>query len=480
MLPVAIVPILVQSGTAVLPSLLAGVGTFVTVLFRPWEWLRLPPPKRRLALLTIAGSIALGCILIVLSGQMRVRSRSQTNWAQVALNIIHQEEIAAGASATGSLAHRLQPLWAYKEPGASFLSTPVVADGRVYGASCLVDVTGTFGSIFCLDAAAGQPIWKVDKIGDEDLKGIFSSPALTKDGKYLIIGEGLHFDAECHLICLEAANGKVRWKIDIPQNHIESSPAILGDVVVVGAGAIERADHLPVESPGYALAVRVSDGRVLWQRGVVDPESSPLITPDGNAYFGSGVNGCTIVAIGARGNILWKTPTLYPATGPLALAHDLLIAGVGRGDLVRADPSPAGAVLAINRHTGEVKWRTEFPDAVLGRVAIGGEKVFCPVRDGSVWGLDLETGNVVWKQKISEAPVLAGLTVSGESLYAVSSDGFLVILDAKTGKLLAKQALNDEADPGRQNLCLSSPLVTDTHLFVGSETGGLRCFVIGR
>lgn len=477
MTTVALVPILVQAGTSVFSTIVAGASPFLIVLLRPFQWLRGSFRPWQAALLVCAALTASWGVF-VLSHQMRVHSHPQIDWAQVALNAIRSEELAQKAqpSANGE-PRRLRLLWEFKQPGASFLSTPTLKDGHLYGASCIIDVGGTFGSIFCLDAATGRPIWQVAKINNQDLKGVFSSPVLTANGKYLVIGEGLHFDSECHLICLDADTGKLHWKIDIPKNHVESSPAVFDDFVVAGAGAIERANHLPVDSPGYALCVRVSDGTVLWRRDIVDPESSPAVAMDGVTYIGSGVSGSAVLAVRPNGDFFWQTPTPYPATGPISLAKDLVLVGTGRGDFVNADRHPSGAVLAVNRVNGKVQWRTELPDAVLGRIAIGEEKAFCPVRDGTVVALDLKDGSKIWRQTISHAPMLAGTALSGHSVYAVSSDGFLVLLDARTGELLEKHALNDETEPGRRNLSLSSPLVGDGRVFVGSETGGLRCFV---
>ena len=476
MITVAIVPILVQAGTTVLPTIVAGASAFVVILLRPFEWLRACLRKPWLPALMIGATLSATWGVFVLSHQTRAHLHPQIDWAQVAMNTIRSEQTAKSVQATEVGPRNLRPVWEFKRPGASFLSTPLLANGRLYAASCVVDVGGTFGSIFCLDAASGKLIWQVDKIDNQDSKAFFSSPALSDEGKFLIIGEGLHFDAECHLICLNAATGKLHWKIDVPKNHIESSPAILGDIVVVGAGAIERANHLPVESPGYVFSVGISDGKIRWRSDIVDPESSPAIGRDGIVYIGSGVNGCAVVALDANGNQLWKTSTPYPATGAVSLWNDLVIIGTGRGDFVNADAHPGGAVIALVRTTGRVRWQAAVPDAVLGSLTINGGKVFCPVRDGTVIALDLENGEKIWSQQLSHVPVLAGTTSSSNYVYAVSSDGFLAVLDAKTGRLLEKHALNEEANPGRQNLSLSAPLIRDGHVFVGSETGGLRCF----
>lgn len=488
MITIAVVPILVQAGAPLLSTILAGATAILAMLFRPTNWIRLcrESPKTltalsALVLLAIWGGLELG-------HRRSAQSTVAMDWAQVALEIIRNGENANAARADGpAIPRNLRPAWEFKQPGTSFLSTPVVFAGRIYSASCQMDVGGTFGSIFCLDAQTGKPIWQVDKIGGQDLKAFFSSPALTADGRYLVIGEGLHFDRECHLICLETETGKLHWKIDVPKNHVESSPAVLGDLVVAGAGAIERNNHLPAEAAGYVFGVRISDGKMLWKQGVTDPESSPAISSNGIAYIGSGIDGNAVVALrigsdetlqedGVR-RVAWQTATSYPATGDALLGGELVFIGTGRGDLVNASRDPAGAVLAMERSSGKLRWKTELGDAVLGRLAVHEAKIICPVRNGTVVALDRQDGRILWSQVISHAPILAGTKVLGNCVYAVSSDGFLAILDLETGLLIEKHALNDEAHPGRQNLCLSSPVVAEGRVFVGTETGGLRCFV---
>jgi outer membrane protein assembly factor BamB len=167
-----------------------------------------------------------------------------------------------------------------------FLSTPLVRGGRVYGACCILDLVGNFGAVVCLDAATGQRIWRAElKDASHDFKGFFSSPAMSADGKSLVIGQGLHPDYDSDLVCLDAETGKVKWLIDCPL-HIESSPAIEGDMVVAGAGAVEDpATHLPArhgdpakdKNPGYVFAARISTGKVIWKHVLNDPESSPAV-----------------------------------------------------------------------------------------------------------------------------------------------------------------------------------------------------------
>jgi outer membrane protein assembly factor BamB len=80
------------------------------------------------------------------------------------------------------------------------LSSPAIHGDRLYAASCLLDPPDNFGAIFCLDAATGRQIWSIDSIDGDYIKGFFSSPAVTADGRYLLIGQGLHPDANCRLM----------------------------------------------------------------------------------------------------------------------------------------------------------------------------------------------------------------------------------------------------------------------------------------
>jgi outer membrane protein assembly factor BamB len=383
-----------------------------------------------------------------------------------------------------AVGNALAPRWHFRPDGAMVLAAAAVANGRVFGASAFVDVAGNFGALFCVDAETGAPVWQVEAIGGRDLKAIYSSPVITADGRSLIVGEGLHEDKDCALICLEAATGALRWRVPTPL-HIESSPAVLGDLVVAGVGAIEPAGHAPTTGEGFVLGVRISDGKELWRFPLVDVESSPAIAADGTVYVGSGIGGNAVVALrsepdaalGGEARLMWKASAPYPVTGPITIDGDTIYAGSGRGDMVRGSSEPAGAVLALDRQTGATRWQTEFPDAVLGGVVAGAGKVICPVRNGELVALDVRDGSVLWRQRISgSASLLASPCLVGDQIYAVSSDGVLAVLALHDGAVVEKHLLNASGDPGRSRLSLSSPVVADGRVFVGSETGGLRCF----
>jgi outer membrane protein assembly factor BamB len=89
----------------------------------------------------------------------------------------------------------------------------------------------------------------------------------------------------------------------------------------------------------------------------------------------------------------------------------------------------------------------------------------------------VKDGSVLWRARVSgKSAVLASCAVTGTHVYAVSGDGNLAVLDAKDGKVLEKVFLNDAANPGT-GLSMSPPQVVEGRVIVGSETGGVRCFV---
>ncbi len=399
--------------------------------------------------------------------------------------------------AGGTAPRSLSPAWSYfaeDDRHAMVLSSPIVRDGKVYGASCLFDPPGSSGAIFRVDLASGRQDWLAPLESNGKSFGYFSSPALSADGTRLLIGQGLHLDFGASLVCLDAATGAVQWTVPTPL-HIEGSPAVEGDLVVVGAGAVEqgwerrpKGDPAGPGHPGFVMGVRVSTGALVFRHTVIDPESSPVLA-DGICYIGSGLNGARAVAIraslddvtlAAKGlqRELWSTHTPYPASGDVTLSGGIVLIGCGRGDFAKADADPVGVVVALDAKTGQRRWQVRLPDTVLAPIAVSGRVAVVSCRNGEIVALDLrKSGAVLWRVKPSTtAPVLAGVAFTGELVYAVTSDGYLHILEAKDGTLLDRVYLNAQDRPGEQGLSISSPWVGDGYVVVGSETGGLRMF----
>lgn len=540
----AVIPIVMNAGAVLLPAILAAVTTFIALLFKPRELIRVCRAKPHVPLIVLAICGGIWALVAfwpaaepaAAGGRRGAAAQAgpagaqavYVDWTRVALARIEARQNGTAPSAPSApstpapqssaateepfifrggitrlgsigdapasglkLAWKHYPFWtdengaAQEDTEAMILSSPAVHGSRIFGASCLLDPPDSFGVLFCLDASTGRQLWSADKINGKELKGFFSSPAVTADGRHVIVGQGLHPDSNCQLICADAQSGRIAWTLQVPM-HIESSPMIDGDVAYVGVGAIEDpATHKPISHPGFVIAVRISDGKELWRHDVADPESSPAVK-DGVVFIGSGFNGNAVVALRTgtdeelktRGETreLWKTAMPYPITGAITVLGDAIITGGGNGDFVFRDPNPAGLVVALDRKTGAILWKTPMPDAVLGAVAAG-PLLICPVANGEVVALKPEDGTRVWAARISgNAPVLAAPAIAGGEVFAVSQDGYLARLDLKTGEVLEKTYINSAEKPGSQGLSISSPFVVNGRVVVGSETGGLRSY----
>jgi len=514
----AVVPIFVNAGAAVLPAIIGGAVSAVALLLRPRELIA-ALRRRPWVTAVLAVAIALGWLgarwLTATDQPPRQKALPQpppTDWAEVGRQIVRARAYGTQASTrptspaidadlmlglspqrTGfdgggvPVGLAREPLWAHREPDTYYLSTPVVKDGRVYGAACQVDLLGSYGYVFAADARTGRLHWKTSAAADgTPFNAFFSSPAITRDGKYLIIGQGLHEHADCALICIDTQTGKVCWTTPTPL-HLESSPAVRGDLVVIGAGAIEDGNRRPTGDPGFVLAVSVATGQALWRYPLPDPESSPAIDENGVVYIGAGFNGNAVAALrsdsdadlNARGQsrLLWKTPAPYPIVGSVTLAGKLVIVGGGNSDFVNADPRPAGVVMALDRQTGQVLWSRDMGDAVLGVISYHDGRLVCPVRNGDLALLQAATGEVIWRARVGEgAPLLTGCAVTPERIFVVNKIGQLHVLNLVDGSP-AEPPVNVNDKPGDRGFCLSGPTIAEGRLYVGSETGGLRCFV---
>jgi outer membrane protein assembly factor BamB len=276
---IGVVPIFVNAGAALVPTIIASLTSVGAVLLKPKELLALfrRKPLIPVAVILIAIGLWFGIgHLLATPAQASITNKnttgdrgavSRTDWTAVALKVIREKENSGKTAG-------VIPVWEYPADDGMVLSSPAFAPAanHVFCTAAVRDVASYYGILYCLDAATGKQIWKAEKADTEDLKAFFSSPALIADQKSIDIGQGLHADADCSLLCFNAETGDLRWRVKTPL-HIESSPAVRGDLAVVGAGAIEDANHKPTTDPGFVFAVDNKTGQQLWKHPVNDPES---------------------------------------------------------------------------------------------------------------------------------------------------------------------------------------------------------------
>jgi outer membrane protein assembly factor BamB len=145
------------------------------------------------------------------------------------------------------------------------------------------------------------------------------------------------------------------------------------------------------------------------------------------------------------GNVAGLTRA-WEATTPGALTTAVVVVG----DTIYLEDSRC-LVTAVDRATGQVKWRSESFGFTIGPqgVAVGDGAVFATTPTGAI-ALEQSTGQVRWKQQLTDTPtegvdiqaqyvggrvLVATVPVSARVQYQGGDRGVLYALDAETGDI---------------------------------------------
>jgi len=281
----------------------------------------------------------------------------------------------------------------------------------------------------------------------------FSSPVVA--GNYLVCGEGLHWTKKARLVCLALETGKVLWTF-ATKSHVECAPVIAGERVYVGAG-----------DDGY-YCLDLKTGKEIWHApGEKYPDAeTALVVHDGKVYAGLGVGGAALCVLdAATGKELHRQPMPYPVFAPPAIAHGKLYLGMGKGDYVNA--GVGGEVRCLDLATLKTDWTFPLKMTVLGSVAVAADRLYFASRDQHAYCLD-RAGKLIAKFN-AHAPVSAGPAVTDTHVYVVTESGLLLALDRNTMEPVWQFRL------GTKPLFISAPSVARGHVYVGTQNDGLLC-----
>lgn len=139
------------------------------------------------------------------------------------------------------------------------------------------------------------------------------------------------------------------------------------------------------------------------------------------------------------------------------------------GDVISGGVTPAGEIRAIDRDSGDTRWRFRPDGRVIGHLAVTDGTVCVPAggHDGTdsspVYGLDLETGDPLWEDRVEAEPA-----------SAVAVDGGFVVV-SKQGQLLRFDSDGDRRwsrtiDGVRGAAGAPLPLVGNDRLYLGDRT----------
>jgi outer membrane protein assembly factor BamB len=268
----------------------------------------------------------------------------------------------------------------------------------------LVVAGGRNGEVIALDAETGALRWKSTVTAE-----VISSPLVSGGLVVVRANDGRTFG-------LDAADGARKWVFDrgLPNLSVRGngSPVAGGELVYLGY------------DDGSVIALRLSDGQRAWEQLVAQPdgrnELERLADVDGeiqvglDALYATSFRGQTMAIALANGRPLWNRDV--GGSSGLAMTSDRLIVA-----------DKAGTVWALDRNNGNALWKQDAlarrwltTPAVQGNFAVVGDI------EGYLHWIRLDDGQIVARDRVQSAPILATPQVSVAGVvFAVTAEGKL-------------------------------------------------------
>ena len=259
------------------------------------------------------------------------------------------------------------PEWAFDpQHGGGPRSTPIIRDGRLF-------TLGALGNLFCLDAARGEVVWEKNlgkDYGVKEFTGITASP-LIEDGLLILC---ICAKPGAGVVAFDKNTGNEVWRA-LDDSFTYSSP------IVLEAGGKRQ---LIVWTQEAVTSLDPTTGQTWWREQI-------------------------------------RTPGDQAVSTPVFSNQRLLIAGL----MMKLDADkPAASVLWPERRTVSVRILSNTSTALLL-----GDSVFSAKTSGELVCLDAGTGEQVWQAE-SVTDLINGssihLTPCGDAVFLFTDKGDLI------------------------------------------------------
>jgi outer membrane protein assembly factor BamB len=307
-------------------------------------------------------------------------------------------------------------VWQAQGAGEGYSSFSV-ANGRVY----TLGARGGTEYVMAFDEGTGKKIWEVahgDRFSNDRGDGPRGTPTVEGD---LIYAYGASGD----LASLEAATGKVHWKINVLERFggrnitwgLSESPLVLRDRILVNAGGPEAS----------IVAVSKKDGSVLWRsQGDQAGYSSGILHEVGGIPQGIFFTGQRVIGLDTRdGRLLWSYGRVSNRTANIATP-------IARGNhvFVSSDYGTGAALLNLSPSGGgisarEVYFTNEMRNHHASSVLVG--EYLYGFSSAILTAMRFDTGEVAWKDRsVGKGSVI----FADDRLYLFSERGVAGLAEA--------------------------------------------------
>lgn len=369
-----------------------------------------------------------------------------TDWASSNGDVINSRHAADEVAISTQTVPRLRPDHVLVSDGSNW-STPVVVGETFF-------FTDDAGSLTCADRQSGKVLWsrKIAEYNGIENSNARTSVVVTDD--LVIVGDR----AGANLIAAKRTTGERVWITKLDQHPaalITGSPVLYDGVVYVGTSSLEgmrflRDRNYRTSFIGMMVAVDAASGRILWKTPTMPDNGGALDSWAGGAVI-------SVPAVdAATGTVFFTTDHHYQM--PAHVLAQLQAAPNNWDRTAFPDDFRASSVIAVDLHTGAVKWSFfgsgldvwemvcgEYPDAGfpfpvhdIGRPA-GAERIVPPPSDYLNWSF------------AAGSPQIFDVEIDGQPRHLVGvaeKSGVYWAFDAVTGDVVWHRVIGPWSEPG--------------------------------
>lgn len=304
------------------------------------------------------------------------------------------------------------------------------------------------GLVQAVNRTTGQVVWS-KKVNH----GILSGPSLSSG--VLALGT----DAAT-VVLLKETDGAELWQAKV-SGDVLSKPLIKGNKVI--AKTID----------GNLYALNLKNGEKIWRSEhgapslILKASSSPVIVDNKMVLVGYSDGKMDAVDL-ETGRQIWQRSIAF-ASGASDVERlvDIDADPIVRGNVVYL-ASYQGYIGALSLVDGQFIWRK--PASVYKNMTIDQSTIYLTDSDDVVWSINMNNGQVNWKQVALKARGLTEPVLSGNRLIIGDKTGLVHVLSKQDGELISRVQLGAAVS--------IAPAVSANDIYIMSNNGKLSRFSV--
>ncbi len=203
---------------------------------------------------------------------------------------------------------------------------------------------------------------------------------------------------------------------------------------------------LYVGSPGKLSALNATNGNFVWQQDIETAGSSGgfgcasaatsvaifgnTAVSGGLVYVGGYSDGRVYAWVADTGALRW----VYPRSGNLG---SVIIGGVIAADGRVYVCTSGGTLYALDAQTGDLIWKYDIGEQVWATPVVDSGTLYIGTFARNFYAIDTATGEAKWQQPFATGgPIISTPVISGDTVYVASLDRHVYAVDKNSGRML--------------------------------------------